>query len=41
MPDGCTFNGKKNILSDQVFKSLKIGDLLNDNNQNPLFYSTK
>jgi phytanoyl-CoA hydroxylase len=29
MPDGSTFNGQKNILKDDYFNSLKIGDLLN------------
>jgi phytanoyl-CoA hydroxylase len=39
MPDGATFNGIKNILSDEQVARLKIGDLLNDDNQNPLIYS--
>ena len=39
MPDGSTFNGKKNILSDEYVATLKIGDLINDNKQNPLIYS--
>jgi phytanoyl-CoA hydroxylase len=39
MPDGNTFNGTQNILSDEVVASLKIGDLLNDNAINPLIYS--
>jgi len=39
MPEGATFNGIKNILSDEQVDKLKIGDLLNDNNQNPLIYS--
>jgi len=39
MPDGSTFNGQQNILSDDYFKSLKIGDLLNNEKQNPLIYS--
>ena len=39
MPDGATFNGIKNILSDAQVSRLKIGDLLNDNLQNPLIYS--
>jgi phytanoyl-CoA hydroxylase len=32
MPDGSTFNGKKNILPDDYYASLKVGDLL-DNEQ--------
>ena len=39
MPDGSTFNGHQNILSDNYFNSLKIGDLLNNESQNPLIYS--
>ncbi len=38
MPDGAVFNGIKNILSDEQFAKLKIGDLLNDGAQNPLIY---
>lgn len=38
MPDGATFNGIKNILSDEQVAKLKVGDLLNDNGQNPLIY---
>ncbi len=39
MPDGATFNGIKNILSDEQVAKLKIGYLLNDEDQNPLIYS--
>ena len=38
MPDGCTFNGKQNILTDEQFASYEIGDLLDDDFQNPLIY---
>jgi phytanoyl-CoA hydroxylase len=38
MPDGARFNGNKNILSDEQVAKLKIGDLLNDEAQNPLIY---
>ena len=42
MPDGCTFNGKQNILTDEQFASYEIGDLLDDDLQNPLiFHRTK
>ena len=41
MPEGSTFNGKQNILTDELFSRLKVGDLLNDENQNPLFYSAR
>ncbi len=40
MPDGATFNGIKNILTDEQVSRLKIGDLLNDESQNPLIYSS-
>ena len=39
MPDGNVFNGTRNILSDEQIARLKIGDLLNDDKQNPLIYS--
>ena len=38
MPDGAAFNGIKNILTDEQVAKLKIGDLLNDEAQNPLIY---
>jgi len=38
MPDGATFNGIKNILSEEQVTRLKIGGLLNDDAQNPLIY---
>jgi len=38
MPDGATFNGIKNILSDEQVARLKVGDLLNNDAQNPLIY---
>jgi hypothetical protein len=41
MPDGSTFNGKQNILSKEMFESLKVGDVLNNDAQNPLIYSRK
>ncbi len=39
MPDGATFNGIKNILSDEQVTKLKVGELLNDDAQNPLIFS--
>jgi len=39
MPDGATFNGIRNILPEGYFKSLKVGDVLNDETQNPLIWS--
>jgi len=41
MPDGSTFNGEPNILPDEYLKTLQIGDLLNNDEQNPLIYQTK
>lgn len=38
MPDGSTFNGQKNVLSDEQVATLKVGDLLDDDDQNPLIY---
>jgi ectoine hydroxylase-related dioxygenase (phytanoyl-CoA dioxygenase family) len=39
MPDGSTFNGVQNVLTDAQAAGLKVGDLLNDEGQNPLIYS--
>lgn len=39
MPDGAAFNGIKNILSDAQVARMKVGDLLNDESQNPLLYA--
>jgi ectoine hydroxylase-related dioxygenase (phytanoyl-CoA dioxygenase family) len=41
MPDGATFNGIQNILSREQIEKLKVGDLLNDESQNPLIWSRK
>lgn len=41
MPNGATFNGQQNILPDRVFNSLKVGDVLADDERNPLVYSTR
>lgn len=38
MPEGNAFNGEPNILPDQYLHSLKIGDILNNDQQNPLIY---
>ena len=39
MPDGSTFNGQQNILTDKQVAKLNVGDLLDDDAQNPLIYS--
>jgi hypothetical protein len=38
MPDGATFNGIQNILSDQQVARLDVGDVLDDEGQNPLVW---
>ncbi|HYF31664.1 MAG TPA: phytanoyl-CoA dioxygenase family protein [Chitinophagaceae bacterium] len=38
MPEGNTFNGEPNILPEEYLQSLKIGDPLNNDRQNPLIY---
>ena len=38
MPEGNTFNGEPNILPDEYLHSLKVGDILNNDQQNPLIY---
>lgn len=38
MPDGSTFNGNKNVLSTEYFETLKVGDILDSDEHNPLIY---
>ncbi|MDE0610711.1 MAG: phytanoyl-CoA dioxygenase family protein [Anaerolineaceae bacterium] len=38
MPDGSTFNGQQNILPPDMFERLQIGDLLDEDAQNPLLW---
>jgi phytanoyl-CoA hydroxylase len=38
MPDGSVYNGKHNVLPDAYLARLRVGDLLNNNAQNPLIY---
>ena len=38
MPYGSTFNGNQNILSDEQVASYEIGDVLDDDNQNPVVW---
>jgi len=38
MPDGATFNGQRNILPEEYLASLKVGDALNNDAQNPLVW---
>jgi phytanoyl-CoA hydroxylase len=39
MPDGSTFNGVQNVLPDDYFTSLTVGDVLDDETVNPLVWS--
>jgi phytanoyl-CoA hydroxylase len=39
MPEGSTFNGQRNILPEDYFQTLKKGDVLENDGQNPLIYS--
>ena len=41
MPEGSTFNGQRNILPEAYFNSLKVGDVLENDEQNPIVYSSK
>src|SRR6185295_12985552 len=38
MPEGNVYNGEPNILPEAYLRNLKIGDPLNNNDQNPLIY---
>ena len=38
MPDGSTFNGNKNVLPQEYFETLKVGDVLDSEKHNPLMY---
>jgi ectoine hydroxylase-related dioxygenase (phytanoyl-CoA dioxygenase family) len=40
MPDGNHFNGQPNILPEPYLSSLRVGDLLDNDLQNPLIYSS-
>ena len=41
MPDGATFNGIQNVLTDEVFASYQVGDVLDDDTRNPLVFSRR
>lgn len=38
MPDGATFNGTQNVLPDRMIERLQPGDVLNNDEQNPLIW---
>jgi phytanoyl-CoA hydroxylase len=40
MPDGNIFNGEPNILPESYLDTIKVGDLLNSDEQNPLIYKS-
>jgi phytanoyl-CoA hydroxylase len=41
MPDGAAFNGNRNVLPPDYFRTLKIGQVLDNEAQNPLVYSRR
>jgi phytanoyl-CoA hydroxylase len=41
MPNGSTFNGKQNILTKEQLATLRIGDPLQDDTNNPIVYARK
>ena len=41
MPDGAVFNGNRNVLPPDYFHSLTVGDVLDNEAQNPLVYSRR
>jgi hypothetical protein len=38
MPDGATFNGRANVLPPEYLRTLRVGDRLDNQAQNPLVY---
>ena len=38
MPDGSTFNGQKNVLPESYIETLSVGDILRNDDLNPLLY---
>ena len=41
MPDGETFNGASNVLPQRYVETLKVGDVLNNDEHNPLLWSRR
>lgn len=41
MPDGATFNGQRNVLPAEYLATLSVGDVLDNDAQNPLVYSSR
>lgn len=40
MPDGSVFNGRKNVLPDDYFQTLTVGDVLDNDQVNPLLWKS-
>ena len=40
MPDHSRFNGEPNVLPERILNTIDVGDLLDDENQNPLIYTS-
>ena len=38
MPDGATFNGRRNVLSEPYHNSLKVGDVIDKEDEVPLVW---
>jgi hypothetical protein len=38
MPDGSTFNGIRDVLPESYLEKLRVGDVLDNDIQNPLIY---
>jgi phytanoyl-CoA hydroxylase len=36
MPEGCTFNGQANVLPRDYLQTLKVGDVLDNDEWNPI-----
>ena len=41
MPDGATFNGTRNVLPEEYFAKLKVGDVLDDAKINPVVWKKR
>jgi len=41
MPDGAVFNGVQNVLPPGYFRTLEVGQVLDNEAQNPLVYSRR
>ena len=39
MPDHSRFNGEPNVLPNRILNTIEVGDLLEDDDQNPLIHT--